>query len=94
MLLQGLETLSLRMDRHLDNASKLADWLASHEHVEWVSFLGHESHPSHQQAARYFRKGAFTPILNFGVKGGKAASEALINSVQLASHLGVLCAVG
>eukprot|EP00054_Salpingoeca_dolichothecata_P015218 m.87194 g.87194 ORF g.87194 m.87194 type:complete len:463 (-) comp21383_c0_seq8:61-1449(-) len=87
MLLQGLETLSLRMERHCQNANELALWLSDHPQVEWVSHLSLPSHPHHELAKKYFRKDFFTSMLNFGVKGGRAASEKFINHTQLASQL-------
>jgi len=73
LLLQGLETLLLRTQRHSDNALALAQYLEQHEKVSWVSYLGLESHPSHQLALRTLRKDAFGGVLSFGVRGGDAA---------------------
>jgi len=87
MLLQGVETLSLRMDRACDNAMQLAQWLQSHPKVSWVSYLGVPSHASHKRAVKYFRPGKFGSMLSFGVKGGLEAGIKFINSVTLASHL-------
>jgi len=87
MLLQGLETLSLRMDRSCENAMCLAHWLQAHPKVDWVSYVGLPSHPSHLTAKKYFRPGKFSPMLSFGVKGGVDAGIQFINSVKLASHL-------
>jgi O-acetylhomoserine (thiol)-lyase len=86
LLLQGLETLSLRVQRHADNALELARWLAAHPAVDWVSYPGLPNHPYHAMAMRYLRHG-FGAVLSFGVRGGLAAGRAFIDSVALASHL-------
>ena len=86
LLLQGLETLSLRGQRHADNALALAKWLEKNEKVEWVSYAGLESHPYYDQAKKYLTNG-FGGVLSFGIKGGKKAGQEFIESVQLASHL-------
>ncbi|HGY55800.1 MAG TPA: O-acetylhomoserine aminocarboxypropyltransferase/cysteine synthase [Caldithrix abyssi] len=87
LLLQGLETLSLRVDRHCQNTLQLARWLEKHPRVEWVWYPGLESHPSHQRAKQYLREGLFGSMLAFGIRGGKEAGTRFVNSVQLASHL-------
>jgi O-acetylhomoserine (thiol)-lyase len=86
LLLQGVETLSLRVQRHADNTLALAQWLARHEAVSWVSYPGLASHPSHERAKKYLRHG-FGGVLTFGIKGGADAGKRFINSVRLASHL-------
>ncbi|MFO8038907.1 MAG: O-acetylhomoserine aminocarboxypropyltransferase/cysteine synthase [Sodalinema sp.] len=86
LLLQGLETLSLRVDRHTDNALALAKWLEQHPKVDWVSYPGLENHAYHKQAKKYLNHG-FGCVLSFGIKGGLEAGRSFINSVQLASHL-------
>jgi O-acetylhomoserine (thiol)-lyase len=86
LLLQGLETLSLRVQRQADNALELAIWLGEHPDVSWVSYPGLENHPSHQRAAQYLRNG-FGCVLTFGIRGGAAAGREFIDGVQLASHL-------
>lgn len=86
LLLQGLETLSLRVERHCANALELARRLAAHPAVAWVSYPGLEDHPSHRRARRYLRNG-FGAVLTFGVRGGYEAARRFIDSVQLASHL-------
>ena len=86
LLLQGLETLSLRVERHCQNTLALAQWLEAHPMVEYVWYPGLESSPYHQLAKQYFPKG-FGGILNFGVKGDKTTASKLIDSLQLASHL-------
>ena len=89
LLIQGIETLSLRCERHAENCQALAEWLAAHELCEWVSYPGLSSHPSYARVQEYFEqpraKGG--PILSFGVKGGSKQSEKFINSCNLASHL-------
>jgi O-acetylhomoserine (thiol)-lyase len=86
LLLQGLETLSLRVQRQADNALELARWLDDHPDVSWVSYPGLEHHPSHERAARYLRHG-FGCVLTFGIRGGAAAGREFIDGVELASHL-------
>jgi len=86
LFLQGLETLSLRVQRHVDNALALARWLAQHPQVSWVLYPGLESHPHHARAKKYLRNG-FGPVLSFGIKGGAKAGQTFIESVKLASHL-------
>lgn len=86
LLLQGLETLSLRMDRHCSNAQKIAEFLESHPAVEWVRYPGLPSDPYHNLAKKYLPKGAGA-IFTFGLKGGKAAGRKFIDSVQIFSHL-------
>ena len=87
LLLQGLETLSLRIERHTENALKLAKWLEAHEAVEWVSYPGLESHPYHELAKKYLQPNRFGAVLTFGVKGGYEAAKSFIENLQLASHL-------
>ncbi len=86
LFIQGLETLSLRVQRHVDNTLALARWLEGHKQVAWVSYPGLESHPHHQRARKYLRNG-FGPVLSFGIKGGLAAGKKWINAVKLASNL-------
>ena len=87
LLLQGLETLSLRVERHNSNAIKLATFLKNNEHVDWVNFTGLEVHPHYDRAKKYFTPDHFGSVLTFGVKGGYDAAKNFINNVQLASHL-------
>ncbi|KAI8639447.1 Cys/Met metabolism PLP-dependent enzyme-domain-containing protein [Parasitella parasitica] len=82
LLLQGLETLSLRVQRHLDNSLALAEWLDARDDVAWVSYPGLKSHPSHEDAKKYLH--GFGGVLAFGVKGDP---KIFIDSVKLASHL-------
>ncbi|MBN1300386.1 MAG: O-acetylhomoserine aminocarboxypropyltransferase/cysteine synthase [Melioribacteraceae bacterium] len=87
LLLQGLETLSLRVERHGQNAVKLANWLSSYEAVEWVWYPGLENHPSHDNAKKYLNNGLYGSMLSFGIKGGIEAGKKFINNVKLASLL-------
>jgi O-acetylhomoserine/O-acetylserine sulfhydrylase len=87
LLLQGLETIALRLERHSTNAIALAKWLAVHPDVAWVNHLGLEDHPYHGQAKKYFRKGFFGSMISFGIKGGASTSAKFVDSVKLASHL-------
>ena len=86
LLLQGLETLSLRMERHTQNALALAQWLEAHELVDFVLYPGLESSRYHQLAKKYLPNG-FGGIVNFGIKGGKANASKFIDSLKLVSHL-------
>jgi O-acetylhomoserine (thiol)-lyase len=86
LLLQGLETLSLRGQRHVDNTLALARWLKTHPQVSWVNYTGLEEHPNHQLARKYLRNG-FGAVFTFGIKGGLDAGKKFINSVKLASNL-------
>ena len=86
LLIQGLETLSLRVQRHLDNTLELARWLQDHPQVAWVSYPGLPDHPYHQEAKRYLQHG-FGGVLTFGVQSGLEAGRRFIDSVKLASHL-------
>jgi O-acetylhomoserine (thiol)-lyase len=86
MLLQGLETLSLRVQKHLDNALAIAEWLDSHDLVEKVSYPGLKSNKYHNLAKKYLTNG-FGCVLSFNVKGGKASAEKFVNSLKLISHL-------
>jgi O-acetylhomoserine (thiol)-lyase len=84
--LQGIETLSLRMDRHVSNTRQVADFLEHHPNVTWVMYPGLTSHPDHERAKKYLPKGPGS-ILGFGIKGGIAAGRTFIDSLQLHSHL-------
>ncbi|MEF3355311.1 homocysteine synthase [Paenibacillus sp. GYB006] len=86
LLLQGLETLHLRLERHSSNALQVAEYLESHPDVEWVSYAGLPSHPSYSLAQKYLPRGQGA-ILTFGIKGGAEAGAKLIENVQLFSHL-------
>jgi O-acetylhomoserine (thiol)-lyase len=86
MIIQGIETLSLRMERHCSNAEKAAKFLVDHPMVSWVSYPGLEDHPSHENAVKIMPNG-FGSMIGFGIKGGKQAGIKFINSVELLSHL-------
>jgi O-acetylhomoserine (thiol)-lyase len=86
LLLQGLETLSLRVQREVDNALALAKWLKAHAQVSWVNYTGLEDHPSHARARKYLKNG-FGGVFTFGIKGGYEAGKKFIDNVKLASHL-------
>ena len=86
LLLQGLETLSLRAQRHVENTLDLSNWLKKNNNVEWVNYPGLEEHDSHKFAKQYLTNG-FGGVLSFGIKGGLESGENFINKVKLASHL-------
>ncbi len=86
LFLQGLETLSLRMERHVSNALTLAKWLEAHELVMKVTYTGLESSPYHDLAKKYLQNG-FGAVLNFEVRGGIEGAKAFINNLKLVSHL-------
>ncbi len=86
LFIQGLETLSLRVQRHVENAQTLAEWLEQHELVEFVEYPGLPSSPYHTLAKKYLKRG-FGGVLNFGIKGDKKKASQFIDSLKLASHL-------
>ncbi|MCS6841641.1 MAG: homocysteine synthase [Roseiflexus sp.] len=86
LLLQGIETLSLRMERHSQNALAVAQFLKEHSKVEWVLYPGLPDHPSYALAQKYMPKGQ-SGIVGFGIRGGRAAGAKFINSLRLFSHL-------
>ena len=86
LLLQGLETLSLRVQRSVDNALALAQWLEKHEFVESVNYPGLESSTYHKLAKKYLRNG-FGAVLSFTLKGSKQQSAKLVDNLKLISHL-------
>ena len=86
LLLQGLETLSLRVERHVENALALAKWLEAHPAVDYVWYPGLESSPYHTLAKKYLTNG-FGGVLQVGIKGGKEKAAQFIDSLKLASHL-------
>ncbi len=86
LILQGVETLSLRVQRHSDNALAVAKFLETHPAVSWVNYPGLESAPTHELARKYLRNG-FGAILGFGIKGGREAGIKFINNAKLLSHL-------
>jgi O-acetylhomoserine (thiol)-lyase len=86
LFLQGLETLHLRMPRHLENALAVARYLEKHPKVAWVNYPGLDSSPEKERTRKYLRKGAGA-ILGFGIKGGLEAGRRFIDSLELVSHL-------
>jgi O-acetylhomoserine (thiol)-lyase len=86
LILQGIETLSLRVQRHCDNALKVAQFLSRHPSVSWVNYPGLENHQTHGLAKKYLQHG-FGAILGFGIKGGLQAGIKFIDSVTMLSHL-------
>lgn len=86
LLLQGLETLHLRIERHSENALKVAKYLSEHPKVSWVNYPGLPNHPSHKLATKYL-KGGYGALLGFGVNGGAEAGKQFINSLKLFSHV-------
>lgn len=84
--IQGLETLQVRMPRHVENAQQVAQWLEQQPQVAWVNYPGLTSHPDHQRVQRYLPDGAGA-IIGFGVKGGSEAALRFIDRLKLASHL-------
>jgi O-acetylhomoserine (thiol)-lyase len=86
LIITGIETLPLRMQRHCENAFKVANWLKNHEKVAWVSYAGLPDDPNHALQQRYAPKGAGA-VFTFGVKGGYEAGKALVEGLQLFSHL-------
>src|SRR5699024_2882417 len=86
LLLQGLETLHLRVERHNQNAEVVAAYLENHPEVEWVNFPGLKDHPSHKLAQKYFTEG-YGSVITFGIKGGRESGRKLIDSVKLWSHV-------
>ncbi|MGE5265384.1 MAG: O-acetylhomoserine aminocarboxypropyltransferase/cysteine synthase family protein, partial [Acidobacteriota bacterium] len=86
LFVQGLETLSLRMERHVKNAQSVAEYLEKHSKVTWVTYPGLESHPDYKLSKKYLPKGPGA-ILGFGIKGGVDAGRRFINNLKLLSHL-------
>ena len=86
LILTGLETLHLRMERHCENALKVAEFLESHPKVNWVLYPGLKSHPTFENAKKYLKNG-FGGLVGFGIKGGKEAGVKFIESLKLFSHL-------
>ncbi|MDD2534290.1 MAG: O-acetylhomoserine aminocarboxypropyltransferase/cysteine synthase [Eubacteriales bacterium] len=86
LFIQGLETLSLRMERHVSNALKVAEFLSQHQNVAWVNYAGLPDNPYHALAQKYLPKGAGS-IFTFGVKGGKEAAVRTIDHLELFSNL-------
>jgi O-acetylhomoserine (thiol)-lyase len=86
LFLQGLETLSMRMDRHVQNAQAVAEWLEANPIVSWVTYPGLPSSPYYEKAQKYLPKGPGA-IFTFGIKGGREAGRRFIESVKIHSHL-------
>ncbi len=86
MFLQGLETLSLRMDQHCKNAQRVAEFLASHPKVKWVTYSGLPDHPDYERAKKYLPKGSGA-MMGFGVKGGRSAGARFIDRLKIFSHV-------
>jgi len=86
LLLLGLETLSLRVQKHVDNALEIAEWLSKHPKVEYVDYPGLANSPYHELGKKYLKHG-FGGVLAFKVKAGKEAADKLVNSLKLISHL-------
>ncbi|GCE11404.1 homocysteine synthase [Tengunoibacter tsumagoiensis] len=87
LFLQGLETLPLRLERHSQNALRVAQFLESHPAVSWVNYPGLASHKQHELATKYFEHGLYGAIVGFGIKGGLEAGKQLIRHIELFSHL-------
>ncbi|MDQ8209557.1 O-acetylhomoserine aminocarboxypropyltransferase/cysteine synthase [Coraliomargarita sp. SDUM461003] len=87
MHIMGLETLHLRMERHCENALKVAEFLDAHEAVSWVNYPGLKNSPHHSAAQKYFAPGQFGAMVGFGVKGGLEAGGKFIDNLKLFSHL-------
>ncbi|WP_372764565.1 PLP-dependent transferase, partial [Litorivivens sp.] len=83
---QGIETLPLRMDRHCENAQKVAEFLRDHPKVEWVNYAGLPESPDHSLAKKYLQ-GRASGILSFGIKGGQEAGARFIDALQLVLRL-------
>ena len=86
LLLQGLETLSLRMERHVQNTQQVAEFLQADPRVAWVRYPGLSDHPDHSTAQKYLPKGAGA-VLGFGIRGGRRAGKEFIDNLRLFSHL-------
>jgi O-acetylhomoserine (thiol)-lyase len=86
IVLQGIETLPLRMERHSQNALKAAEFLSGHKKVSWVQYPGLPGHKTHRTAKKYLTRG-FGGMVVFGIKGGSEAGAKFINSLELFSHL-------
>jgi O-acetylhomoserine (thiol)-lyase len=87
LLLQGLETLHLRVQRHSENAQRVAEFLASHPKVKWVNYPGLESHFDHAEAKKYHYRGQYGAIVGFGIEGDSEAAQSFIDKLQIFSLL-------
>ena len=90
LLLQGLETMSLRVKQHTENALEVAKFLDQHELVSWVNYPGLEDNPNHEIAKKYLN-GKYGCVLGFGIKGGIEEGKKFIENVELLSHLANIC---
>ena len=90
MLLQGLETMSLRVKQHCENALEVAKFLDQHELVSWINYPGLEDNPNHENAKKYLN-GKYGCVLGFGIKGGIEEGKKFIENVELLSHLANIC---
>src|SRR5699024_3724047 len=86
MILQGMETLTLRMERHVENAQKVAEYLKNHDKVAWVSYAGLPDSPHYELAKRY-AKGTPSSLFSFGVKGGEEAGARFIDALEMIKRL-------
>ncbi|PLX41551.1 MAG: O-acetylhomoserine aminocarboxypropyltransferase [Deltaproteobacteria bacterium] len=86
LILQGLETLTLRMERHCENAIKVAGFLKVHPNVDWVTYPGSAAHPTNANAVKYLT-GGFGALIGFGIKGGAEAGKKFIDALKLFSHV-------
>ena len=89
-LLQGLESMSLRVKQHCENALEVAKFLQNHEAVSWVNYPGLEDSPTHELAKKYL-KGKYGCVIGFGIKGGVEEGKKFIENVELLSHLANIC---
>ena len=87
LILQGLETLSLRMERHFENANKVAAFLAGRDEVQSVSFAGLPDSPWHKRAEKYGRGKGYGSIIAFEIKGGREAGQRFVEALELHSHV-------
>lgn len=87
LFLQGLESLPLRIERHGENALKVAKYLKSHKNVAWVRYPGLEDDPSHELAAKYLKRGIYGGMVVFGLKGGYDAAVKVVDNIPLFSNL-------
>ena len=83
----GIETLALRMQKHSENAAKIADYLQGHPGVEWVNYPGMKDNPSYKNGQKYMRNGWCSALFTFGVKGGAAAAEKVVSNAKIFKHL-------
>ena len=87
LILLGVETLAVRMERHSQNALQIARFLNEHPKVSWVNYPGLPSHPAYESAQKYFKHGLYGAMVGFGVKGGLDAGKTVIENVEIFSHL-------